>query len=157
MKSIFDLDNSARAYWSAEMRDRLGLSDTSSATWAKYRKLAGVPSQEKSLTQREVFLLWVISKASRQRGLTRVAVIKAANLILNSDGFEVAADLPASQLSAEQARILVGKRLGLSGPVSERTLYRWAQSPGIPPYSRRSAYSQWQIQRWIAHGEKLTA
>lgn len=150
-KTIYDIDNELQICDSAHIRTICG--SPSDPTWAKYRKLAGVPRKAKRITMRQSYLLWVTANLYRngERGLTRLKVTVIGNELLKvhpemgdlmntlagGDGIE-------GRNLAQAISNLIGKE------VSYRTLYRRGETLNLPKFQMNKRYSLEQVRRFAA-------
>lgn len=119
-------------------------------TWARYRKLCGVPSKARQLTDREAFML-VVCAAMHKQGQRvdkwRLTAECDRRLEQCADSASKIQRMTASTIKAVELpnflRQLTGRSLSL------RTLYRWGQNPAMPRFSLEAEYNAAQLQRWI--------
>jgi hypothetical protein len=150
-KTIYSIDNELQICDSAYIRVLCG--SPSDPTWAKYRRLAGVPKKAKRITLRQSFLLWTTANLyhNGERGLTRFKVASIANELLQvhpevSDLMTTLAggDGIEGRNLAQAISNLIGKE------VSTRTLYRRGSALSLPKFQMNKRYSLEQVRRFAA-------
>jgi len=159
IERIDDINNTDRISDSALVRQACALergltAEMNDRTWLKYRKICGVPSNAKRLTDREVVLLLVCASLHKAgwRKVSKLQVMGEANRRVRECGQQL---LDHVQKFCGSSATVIGKDLPKvieqtrGRKVSEKTLYRWGYQKGMPRFKRYQEYTPHQVKRWL--------